>query len=97
MKKHTKLLLILCMIISLLMPVSIAAAENESEPSKPEFEKLTDLKGKTFGLLTGAPFEELIKHVYALSGCREVHHTLAGCTVSTHCGPKTLGVLFIEK
>ena len=24
-------------------------------------------------------------------------HTLAGCTVSTHCGPKTLGVLFIEK
>ncbi len=32
-----------------------------------------------------------------LSGCREVHHTLAGCTVSTHCGPKTLGVLFIEE
>ena len=41
--------------------------------------------------------EELIKLVYALSGCRVVHHTLAGCTVSTHCGPKTLGVLFIEK
>ena len=32
-----------------------------------------------------------------LSGCREVHHTLAGCTVATHCGPKTLGVLFIEE
>lgn len=32
-----------------------------------------------------------------LSGCREVHHTMAGCTVSTHCGPKTLGVLFIEE
>ena len=61
MKKQTKLLLILCMIISLLMPVSISAAESENEPSKPEFEKLTDLKGKTFGLLTGAPFEELIR------------------------------------
>ena len=32
-----------------------------------------------------------------LSGCREVHHTLADCTVATHCGPKTLGVLFIEE
>ena len=49
------------------------------------------------GEIDPAVVEELIKHVYALSGCREVHHTLAGCTVSTHCGPKTLGVLFIEK
>ena len=28
---------------------------------------------------------------------REIHHTMAGCTVSTHCGPKTLGILFIEE
>ena len=41
--------------------------------------------------------EELTQLVYSLSGCREVHHTLAGCTVSTHCGPRTLGVLFIEE
>ncbi|MBO5555885.1 MAG: DegV family protein [Oscillospiraceae bacterium] len=41
--------------------------------------------------------EELIKLVYELSGCSAVHHTMAGCTVSTHCGPKTLGVLFIEE
>lgn len=27
----------------------------------------------------------------------EVHHTFAGCTVSSHCGPKTLGVLFINE
>ena len=40
---------------------------------------------------------ELTKLVKELSGCREVHHTLAGCTVSSHCGPKTLGVLFIEE
>ena len=41
--------------------------------------------------------EELTKLIYQLSGCKEVHHTMAGCTVSTHCGPKTLGVLFIEE
>ena len=27
----------------------------------------------------------------------EVHSTKAGCTVTSHCGPKTLGVLFIRK
>ena len=41
--------------------------------------------------------EELTQLVYTLTGCKEVHHTLAGCTVSTHCGPRTLGVLFIEE
>ena len=28
---------------------------------------------------------------------REIHVTRAGCTVSCHCGPGTLGVLFIVK
>ncbi len=27
----------------------------------------------------------------------EIHHTTAGCTISSHCGPKTLGVLFLEE
>ena len=49
------------------------------------------------GEIDPAVIEELTKLVYELSGCREVHHTLAGCTVSTHCGPRTLGVLFIEE
>lgn len=49
------------------------------------------------GEIDPAVIEDLIKLVYELSGCKEVHHTLAGCTVSTHCGPKTLGVLFIEE
>ena len=40
--------------------------------------------------------EELMNLVRELTACREVHHTMAGCTVSTHCGPRTLGVLFIE-
>lgn len=49
------------------------------------------------GEIAPETIEELTKLVYQLSGCKVVHHTLAGCTVSTHCGPKTLGVLFLEK
>ena len=41
--------------------------------------------------------EELTGLVKELSGCREVHHTIAGCTISSHCGPRCLGVLFIEE
>ena len=52
-------------------------------------------------LLQGEIEPEVVERVIALtkelSGCREVHHTMAGCTVATHCGPKTLGVLFIEE
>ena len=27
----------------------------------------------------------------------EIHSAKAGCTITSHCGPKTLGVLFIRK
>ena len=49
------------------------------------------------GEIDPALVEELIQLVYTLTGCREVHHTMAGCTISTHCGPGCLGVLFIEE
>lgn len=39
--------------------------------------------------------ETLIREI--APNVRRVHHTLAGCTVSSHCGPKTLGVLFINE
>ena len=65
------------------------------------------VQGKTFrpghvfltesGEIDPAVVAEMEKLIYELTGCREVHHTMAGCTVSTHCGPKTLGVLFIEE
>ena len=41
--------------------------------------------------------EELCSLVRELIPVEEIHHTLAGCTISTHCGPKTLGILFIEE
>ena len=44
---------------------------------------------------TVAELEALIRE--CVPGVREIHHTLAGCTVSSHCGPKTLGVLFIDE
>lgn len=40
---------------------------------------------------------ELMDLVRAAAPGAEVHNTKAGCTVTSHCGPKTLGVLFIRK
>ncbi|MFT3950837.1 MAG: DegV family protein [Oscillospiraceae bacterium] len=42
---------------------------------------------------------ELVKDRVAHSGKQfsEIYQTQAGCTVSCHCGPGTLGVLFIRK
>ena len=57
--------------------------------------------GHIFLTESGEIEPEVVERVIALtkelSGCREVHHTMAGCTVATHCGPKPLGVLFIEE
>lgn len=41
--------------------------------------------------------DELSALVRELTGAEEIHVTTAGCTVSSHCGPKCLGVLFINK
>jgi len=57
--------------------------------------------GHIFLTESGEIEEETIQHLEELirekSGCKEVHHTYAGCTVSSHCGPRCLGVLFIEE
>ncbi len=37
-----------------------------------------------------------VEQVSALGVFREVHVTRAGCTISSHCGRNTLGVLFIK-
>ena len=37
------------------------------------------------------------KEVEQLASFREVFVTRAGCTISSHCGPNTLGVLFMTK
>ncbi|MBR0161790.1 MAG: DegV family protein, partial [Oscillospiraceae bacterium] len=49
------------------------------------------------GEVDSAVLEELYALVRELIPVKEIHHTFAGCTVSTHCGPKTLGILFLEE
>ena len=49
------------------------------------------------GDIDPAILEELETLIRDLSGAQEIHHTRAGCTVSSHCGPGTLGVLFINE
>ncbi len=41
-----------------------------------------------------ASLEALVRELIPVE---EIHHTMAGCTVSSHCGPKCLGVLFINE
>ena len=41
--------------------------------------------------------QELTALVQELAPFKEVFITQAGCTVSSHCGPGTLGVLFLRQ
>ena len=49
------------------------------------------------GEIDEAILEEIYALVKELIPVKEIHHGLAGCTISTHCGPKTLGILFLEE
>ncbi len=40
---------------------------------------------------------QLSQLVRELIPIEEIHYATAGCTISSHCGPKTLGVLFINE
>ena len=44
-----------------------------------------------------AIYQRCLEAVKAIAPFKEVHLTRAGCTVSSHCGKDTLGVLFIRK
>ena len=37
--------------------------------------------------------EQLLKYVPK----ENIVHTVAGCVISSHCGPKTIGILYIRK
>ena len=49
------------------------------------------------GEVDEATLAELETLVRSTIEVKEVHHTTAGCTIASHCGPKTLGVLFINE
>ncbi len=42
-------------------------------------------------------FQAVMNTVNEYSRFETVYHTTAGCTISCHCGPGTLGVLFVRK
>jgi len=42
-------------------------------------------------------YEGVMEAVHTFGGFETVYETTAGCTVSCHCGPGTLGVLFVKK
>ena len=50
---------------------------------------------------SGEVDESVLKELEALVRetieVQEVHFSVAGATISSHCGPKTLGVLFINE
>lgn len=48
------------------------------------------------GEIDESVLQELEALVRSLIEVNEIHHTTAGCTIASHCGPKTLGVLFIN-
>lgn len=41
--------------------------------------------------------KDIVELIKSMNLFDEVYETIAGCSVSVHCGPGTLGVLFIEK
>lgn len=49
------------------------------------------------GEVSEETLEDLKNLVNSLVQVKEIHVTTAGCTVASHCGPKTLGVLFINE
>ena len=49
------------------------------------------------GEVAEGTLQELTKLVRELAPFQEVFVTQAGCTVSSHCGPGTLGVLFLRQ
>ena len=49
------------------------------------------------GEVDEATLAELETLVRATIPVKEIHHTLAGCTIASHCGPKCLGILFINE
>jgi DegV family protein with EDD domain len=67
-------------------------------------DKLSDLSGiclKRMFITHPMCSEETVQRVREAirryAGFEEVLETNAGCTVSSHCGPKTLGILFMRK
>ena len=52
---------------------------------------------KMCGRCSEQTVQKAVETVQRLQKFEEIDVTRAGCTVSSHCGPGTIGVLFIRK
>ena len=68
---------------------------------KDRFESIESIDPKRVFITHPMVDEEIVQYVYDLVASynyfEEIHITNAGCTVSSHCGPHTLGVLYVTK
>lgn len=68
---------------------------------KDRLENRTDIRFKRIFITYTTTEEEIVDEVEQLvrqySNFDEICRTTAGCTVASHCGPHTLGILFIRK
>ncbi|MBR5542793.1 MAG: DegV family protein [Oscillospiraceae bacterium] len=66
-----------------------------------QFEKYPNIDGKRMYITHSGVSEERLaavrKQVEETGLFKEIYVSRASCTISTHCGPGTLGVLFMEK
>lgn len=49
------------------------------------------------GEVDEAVLRELEQLVLSLTGAKELHRAVAGCTISSHCGPATVGLMFLDE
>ena len=68
---------------------------------KDRFENIHLIDPKRIFITHPAVDEELVLYIKELVTSyqyfEEIHVTNAGCTISCHCGPSTLGVLYVVK
>lgn len=64
-------------------------------------ENIDSIDSKRVFITHPAVDEELVTYIKELVASynyfEEIHVTTAGCTISCHCGPSTLGVLYVKK
>ena len=69
--------------------------------AKEQFEKYDNIDSKRMYITHSGVSDERIalvrKFVEETGIFKEIYISRASCTISTHCGPGTLGVLFLEK
>lgn len=68
-------------------------AERLSDPDKVELDHIF----VTHAGCDEAIVNQCVEQVKSIAPFKEIHVTQAGCTISSHCGRNTLGVLFIRK